>query len=77
MNRVEGHPNLYKNPTTGVIVNREVSDRDRYRLAKNQASSMLDAQMEIEELKESVRDLSSIRGEIDELKDLIHQLLRK
>ena len=66
-NRVEGHPNLYKDTNSGVIVNRESSDRSRYRLAKEQALSNIESQQE----------LSSMRREMDELKSLIKELLNK
>lgn len=66
-NRVEGHPNLYKDTDSGVIVNRESSDRSRYRLAKEQALSNIESQQE----------LSSMRREMDELKSLIKELLNK
>lgn len=64
---VEGHPNLYKDEETGVIVNRENSDRSRYRLAKQQA--LLNQQNSVE--------LDSLRNEIDEIKSLLQQLLNK
>ena len=66
-NRVEGHPNLYKDTNSGVIVNRESSDRSRYRLAKEQALTNIESQQE----------LSSMRREMDELKSLIKELLNK
>tara|TARA_B100001115_G_C15431813_1_gene202726 strand:+ start:192 stop:407 length:216 start_codon:yes stop_codon:yes gene_type:complete len=66
-NRVDGHPNLFKDKETGVIVNRESSDRNRYRLAKQQAQMNIDSQEE----------LASLRGEIDEIKSLLHKLIDK
>jgi hypothetical protein len=66
-NRVEGHPNFYKDKESGVIVNRESSDRSRYRLAKEQALTNIESQQE----------LSSMRREMDELKSLIKELLNK
>ena len=66
-NRVEGHQNLYKDKETGVIVNRETSDRSRYRLAKEQALQNIESQQE----------LSAMRREMDELKSLIKELLNK
>jgi hypothetical protein len=66
-NRVDGHPNLYKDKATGVIVNRESSDRSRYRMAKEQARMNTEAQSE----------LSSLRSEMDEIKTLLHELLKK
>jgi hypothetical protein len=66
-NRVDGHPNLYKDKATGVIVNRESSDRARYKMAKEQARMNVESQSE----------LSSLRIEMDEIKSLLHELLRK
>jgi hypothetical protein len=66
-NRVDGHPNLYKDNASGVIVNRESSDRSRYRMAKEQARMNVESQSE----------LSSLRIEMDEIKSLLHELLRK
>ena len=64
---VEGHPNLYKDADSGVIVNRESSERSRYRLAKQQARANQQNSIELENL----------RNEIDEIKSLLHQLLNK
>jgi len=64
---IEGHPNLYKDDDTGVIVNRASSDRDRYRIAKQQSRSTMNTEKEI----------SSLRDEIDEIKSLLHQLINK
>ena len=49
--KVEGHDDLYKNVDTGMIVNRSSSDRDRYRIAKQQALRNLESQNDIENLK--------------------------
>ena len=64
---VEGHPNLYKDADTGVIVNRENSERQRYRLAKQQAQANQQNSIELENL----------RNEMDEIKSLLKQLLNK
>jgi len=64
---VEGHPNLFKDSETGVISNRADSERERYRIAKNQARMNQQNSVELDEL----------RGEIDEIKSLLHQLLNK
>ena len=64
---IEGHPNLYKDTETGVIVNRSSSERDRYLIAKQQSRKSLDTEQE----------LSSLRGEIDEIKSLLKQLINK
>jgi hypothetical protein len=66
-NKVEGHPNLVKDTTSGVIHNRETNDRQRYRTAKRQALMNLDSQTEIAKLS----------SEIDEIKSLLKQLVNK
>ena len=65
--QVEGHPNLYKDTETGVIVNRAVSDRERYRIAKQQSRNSVNTEQE----------LSSLRAEINEIKSLLKQLVDK
>ena len=64
---IDGHPELYKDTKSGVIVNRADTDRERYRIAKQQARSSSNTQNELAEL----------RGEIDEIKSLLHQLINK
>lgn len=63
--KVAGHANLYKDSETGVIHNLESVDRQRYRLAKEQALANINNQNEI----------SHLRREIDEIKNLLHQLI--
>ena len=65
--RVEGYDHIYKDPETGVIVNRSAVDRDRYRIAKKQAL----------ETKASQHELARLSNEIDEIKSLLQQLLNK
>ena len=65
--KVEGHTNLFKDKDTGVIINRESSDRARYQMAKQQAIRSLDTEHE----------LSSLKREMDEIKSLLHQILNK
>ena len=65
--KVERYSNLYKDTETGVIVNRESTERSRYRIAKHQASMNTSTEHELAHLK----------GEIDEIKSLLHQLLNK
>ena len=64
---VEGHPNLFKDTETNLIVDRDASARARYRIAKEQARMNLNNSSEIE----------SLRDEINEIKSLLHQLLNK
>ena len=64
---IEGYPNLFKDTDTGVIVNRSSSERDRYKIAKEQSRKSLNTEQE----------LSSLRDEIDEIKSLLKQLINK
>ena len=64
--RIEGFTSLYKDDD-GVIVNRNSTERERYRLAKKQANMNMSSQHEIAHLKD----------EINEIKNLLHQLLNK
>ena len=65
--RINGHPDLYKDTETGVIINKADNDRERYRIAKQQARASLNTKNELAEL----------RGEIDEIKSLLKQLINK
>ena len=65
--RVEGYDHLYKDPNSGVIVNRSSIDRERYRISKKQAL----------ESKASQQEISRLSKELDEIKSLLHQLLKK
>ena len=63
--QIEGHPNLYKDTDSGVIVNRAVTDRERYQIAKQQSRTSMNTEQE----------LSSLREEINESKSLLKQLV--
>ena len=65
--KVDGYNGVFKDVNTGVITNNNNSDRDRYRLAKEQARKNMESQDEIKELKE----------EVSEIKDLLRQLINK
>lgn len=63
--QVDGFSHIYKDQETGVIVNRESSERSRYQIAKRTARLNHDNQEEI----------SSLRREMDEIKSMLKQLL--
>ncbi len=65
--KVEGHPNLVKNVSSGVIDVSGDNDSDKYRTAKRQALMNIDSQQEIARLS----------NEIDEIKSLLLQLVNK
>ena len=57
---VAGYNNLYKDPETGLIVNRETVERQRYRVAKQQAMMNIDSQYQIAVLKQELTDIKSL-----------------
>lgn len=65
MNPVQGYPGLYKN-SSGVLVNKNKSERDAHRRMKEQALKQIESQNEIKDLKK----------EIDELKGLVMELIK-
>lgn len=65
MTQIQGYPGLYKN-SSGVIVNKSSAERHAYRQMKEQALKQVESQYEIQSLKDEVK----------ELKDLIHQLIQ-
>lgn len=75
--KVEGHPDIYKDTETGVIVNRGSSERSRYRVAKHQATQTFEQGCEIDELKRDLEDLKSLKSEMGEIKSLLIDLLNK
>lgn len=65
--KIEGHQELFKDENSGVIVNRSLVDRERYRLAKKTAQDNL----------ESKQEISKLKNDVSEIKYLLQQLLRK
>ena len=62
---IEGYPHLAKDMDSGVISNRNTTERERYHLAKRTHQINSEAQHEIADLK----------TEINELKSLVKQLI--
>ena len=65
--KVSGYDSIYKDSQSGLIVNRASVDRDRYRIAKQQAL----------ESKASQSEIRRLSNEIDEIKSLLLQLISK
>jgi len=61
---VEGHPNLFRDKNTGAIVN---CDNVSYKQYLNSISNRMNTKKEIE----------ALRGEIDEIKSLLKELLNE
>ena len=64
---VEGHPHLAKDMDSGVIANRNTTERERYHLAKRTHQINSETRTEVDDLK----------SEISELKALVKQLIEK
>lgn len=65
--KVAGYDSLYKDDDSGVIVNFDETERSRYKMAKRQAMMNL----------ESHQEISNLKNEMSEIKDLLKQLLKK
>ncbi len=63
-NRVEGHQNLFKDKDSGVIVNREMGERARYRTAKQHALDSINSKTELDELKKEMSEIKSLLFEV-------------
>ena len=66
MKKVSGHGGLYKDDDSHVIVNRASTDRDRYRIAKENSLKQVTQENEIKRLS----------NEITEIKSLLQQLVK-
>lgn len=69
--KVEGSSSLYKNLATGTVIN---TNEDEIRLARKRKQLMQEKE---EKHNEMERELSGMRGEISELKELIKELVGK
>ena len=65
--RVEGHQGIFKDESSGVIVNRSDTERERYRIAKQHAIESIN----------SKKELSDLKTEMQEIKNLLSTLLNK
>ena len=65
--RVDGHQHLFKDKETGVITSHDMTERQRYRNAKFQAIDAL----------QTKNDLDQLKGEMNEIKSLLRELLNK
>lgn len=65
--KVSGHDLLYRDTSTGAIVNKDQSEFEKYRIAKKRAQKI--------ELIES--DLNNLKNEISEIKSLLLELIKK
>lgn len=69
--KVEGHPDLVRDSSSKAIVNKNIDDYKAYMMANKRRASEKDRINNIES------DLSSLKGEINEIKDLLKQLVSR
>lgn len=67
MLKVEGHDALYRDPSTGAILNNDSSEYAKFRAARKRAAKF--------ETMEN--DLNNLKEEISEIKSLLLQLIKK
>jgi len=68
--KIKDHSNLMRDPQTQSIVNTNQSAYDEY-IARRDANKETDQKSQSME-----EDLANLKGEITEIKDLLHQLVR-
>ena len=69
--KVDGHPDLYRDPKSGAIINKNSSDYETY--IKTYRSRMT----EKERLSNMETDLTELKSEINEIKNLLRDLISK
>ena len=68
---VEGHSDLARDSVSHAIVNR---NRNAYEMAKKRAA---DAQRQIDEIRDTTRDINTLKSEMHEIKNLLTRLVDK
>jgi hypothetical protein len=62
--KVEGHLNLYKDIESGVIVNRETTERQKYRHSKRLALDNLNSKSQLDEVKAEMNEIKALLKEL-------------
>ena len=68
--KVKDHQNLMRDPTSNAILNDNQSDYDEYVARRNAAEKAKEKSSNMEE------DLANLKGEINEIKSLLKELVR-
>ena len=68
--KVKDHQNLMRDPTSNAILNNNQSDYDEYIARRNAAEKEKEKSSNMEE------DLANLKGEINEIKSLLKELVR-
>ena len=69
--QVEGHPDLSRDINSNAIINR---NRGAYERAKRRAA---EAQAQRDQIRNTTREINTIKSEMHEIKHLIKQLVSK
>jgi hypothetical protein len=69
--QVEGHPDLVRDTTSHAIINTNVTAFEK---AKKRAIS---AQRQRDEIRDTTRDINSLKSEMHEIKGLLKELVGK
>ena len=67
--KVEGHPDLSRDIKSGAIINR---NRGAYENAKRRAA---EAQIARDTIRDTTRDINTLKSEMHEIKSLLKQLV--
>jgi hypothetical protein len=68
--KVEGNPNLVRDPKTNAIINTDKNLSNNYTINKNKK---LEQEKTIENIK---NEISSLKSDINEIKSLLHKILK-
>ena len=69
--KVEGHPGYVKNPTSGTVLNQNVKEIQGARARKTKRKQKESDRLKLEQ------EVSTMKGEMSEIKSLLQQLLEK
>jgi hypothetical protein len=67
--KVEGHPNLLRDPNTNCIINTNMSEYQEYILRRETKN---DENQKIQNLES---DVANMKGDLDEIKSLLRSLI--
>ncbi len=67
--KIEGHPDLVKDLTSGAIIN---TNHSAYAAAKRRAAA---AQAQRDEIRNTTREINNLKCEMHEIKNLLNQLV--
>lgn len=67
--KVEGHPNLLRDPNTNCIINTNMSEYQEYILRRETKDN------ENQKIQNLESDVANIKGDLDEIKSLLRSLI--